>query len=527
MAPNSQLKCSKSLLVDTLNALPDLLTTYNAEKRMEYSNWKKPPPEADLIKLPKNRQLCAVCYLKNAKHCAPCPVEQVFTTGKPKNMEIYEATTRSFRSITYFSIRNKEGDISLVAELIRDITDTRRMERELRLAKEAAEAADKAKSDFLATVSHEIRTPMNGVLGMLDLALVTNLDDEQREYIDAAQNSAESLLTLINDILDFSKIEAGMITLEIQSFCLHKRLQPLVTMFQPRAQEKNIEFNLIIGNDVPEGVMGDSMRLRQILVNLLSNALKFTKNGHVQLEVEVLERVEDVLTLEFKVTDTGIGMKEKDLDKIFDQFVQVDRSIKRRHQGTGLGLAICHKLAQLMGGELTVKSTIGKGSVFTFRTQFSEVSTERKSGDNFEEVAKKTVLSMSQESKTILVVDDHPINTLFAERLLSKAGYIVHSVEDGSQVPEALEKQKYDLILMDIAMPEVDGVEATRLVRASQGLKTDSTVPIIAMTAHAMKGDKERFIAAGMDDYIGKPVNGFNLLRTINKHVFSKTETQS
>ena len=517
----SELERSHALLLDTLNSLPALITTFNRERRMEYSNWKEFPSKAELARLPEERRACAACYLKGTKRCSSCSLDEVFATGETKNMEIYEASTKSFRLITYFPIRTNKGKVELVVELIRDVTDTRRMERELRLAKEAAEAADKAKSDFLASMSHEIRTPMNGVLGMLDLALVTELDDEQKEYLNAAQNSAESLLSLINDILDFTKIEADMISLDYQAIHLRKRLRPLVTMFQPRAQEKDLEFGISIGGNVPAEVMGDPMRLRQIIVNLIGNALKFTKKGSVQLDVQLVERVKDMVTLEFKVTDTGIGIKNEDLDKIFERFVQADRSPAQRRQGTGLGLVISRKLARLMGGDITVKSVPGEGSVFTFQAKFRELPVEDYLPGKPGDVPASAPLPLAKKKKSILVVDDHPVNALFAKRLLSKAGHEVHAVQDGSEVLAAIAEHRYNLILMDIAMSEMDGLEATRLVRESSGLKTDANVPIIAMTAHAMKGDREKFMAAGMDDYIGKPVNSFNLLRIVNRHLFS------
>ncbi len=516
-----ELERSHALLLDTLNSLPALLTTFNREHGMEYSNWKEAPSEAELSRLPQERRICAACYLKGTKRCLSCRVDEVFATGESSSMEVYEATTRSFRLITYFPIRNGKGEVELVAELIRDVTDTRRMERELRLAKEAAETADKAKSDFLASMSHEIRTPMNGVLGMLDLALITELDDEQKEYLNAAQNSAESLLSLINDILDFTKIEAGMISLDYQALHLRKRLRPLVTMFQPRAQEKNLEFGISIGGNVPAEILGDPMRLRQIIVNLVGNALKFTNKGSVQLDVQLVDSVEDIVTLEFKVTDTGIGIKNEDLDKIFERFVQADRSPAQRRQGTGLGLVISRTLARLMGGDITVKSVPGEGSVFTFQAPFRELPAEEHLPCKRGDLPSSNPLPLAQNKKSILVVDDHPINALFAKRLLAKAGHEAHSVQDGSEVLSAINRHRYNLILMDIAMSEMDGLEATRLVRTSSGLKTDANVPIIAMTAHAMKGDREKFIAAGMDDYIGKPVNSLNLLRIVNKHLFS------
>ena len=511
-------------LTDILNSLPELLTAFNQKKVMVFSNWKDAPSPEELARLGQERQICAACYLKNAQACSPCHIEQVFETGLQKSMELYEASTRSFRSISYFPIRDQTGEVTMVAELIRDITENRRLERELRLAKEAAEMADKAKSDFLATMSHEIRTPMNGVLGMLDLALITELDAEQREYVEAAQNSAESLLSLINDILDFSKIEAGIVTLEIQAFLLRKRIAALCTMFGPKAEERGIRFEVDISPDVPDGLMGDPMRLRQVLVNLLSNAFKFTDKGSVRLQIGLKNNASNHLVLEFKVIDTGIGIKKEDQSKIFGRFVQVDSSTRRRHQGTGLGLTICQKLAELMGGDITVQSTPGAGSTFIFHAKFSEVPVYEGEGYKLGDIARAAALqnqATGQPKKKILVVDDHPINALVAEKLLQRAGFEVHCVYDGIDVLPAISEAEYSLILMDIAMPQMDGLEATRLVRESKNLKTKPNVPIITMTAHAMKGDKERFIAAGMDDYIGKPVNGFNLIRLIHKHLRS------
>ena len=526
VSENENLKSSENL-TDILNSLPELLTTFNHSRLMAFSNWKDAPSPEDLAKLGAVRKLCAACYLKGAQACNPCHVEQVFHSGLQKTMELYEASTRSFRAISYFPIRNRGGEITMVAELIRDITQTRRLERELRLAKEAAETADKAKSDFLATMSHEIRTPMNGVLGMLDLAMITELNDEQREYVDAAQNSAESLLSLINDILDFTKIEAGMIGLDIQAFRLRKRIAALCTMFGPKAEEKGIGFEVAIAPNVPDGLMGDPMRLRQVLVNLLGNAFKFTDKGRVRLEIGVQASAAHEFILEFKVIDTGIGIKKEDEHKIFERFVQVDSSTRRRHQGTGLGLSICRKLAELMGGDITVQSRFGEGSIFTFHARFSEVPVEEGEAYKLGDIARQAAMQnqvAGQPKKKILVVDDHPINALVAEKLLQRAGFEVHCVYDGIEVIPALSECEYSLILMDIAMPQMDGLEATRLVRSSHNLKTRPDVPIITMTAHAMKGDRERFIAAGMDDYIGKPVNGFNLIRLINKHLRSYAE---
>ena len=517
-----------SILASVFNSLPEQMSTFSPE-RMLFSNWKNSPPEADLQKLPTERRLCAASYFRTATRCPNCHIEYVFQTGQQKIVEVYEASSRTFRSVCYFPVYSGASAASpkvlMVAELIRDITDSRNMERELRLAKEAAEAANKAKSDFLATMSHEIRTPMNGILGMLDLALITELNDEQRDFIGSAQNSAESLLALINEVLDFTKIEAGMVHLEIQAFKLRKRLEALRDMFKPRAQEKGLGFELSVADNVPDTLFGDPGRLRQILINLLGNAFKFTKEGSVRLAVELAQEDAEAALIDFTVTDTGVGIKKEDLNRIFERFVQVGKQVDPTLKGTGLGLSISQKLAQLMGGDILAVSTTGQGSVFTLRVPLIKAALDEES-EKSSGSTKAILADSARAEKTahatprlILVADDHPVNARLAKELLTRAGFEVQVVVDGLEVLPALAERKYDLILMDIAMPGLNGLEATRLVRAASNLKTPGNVPIIALTAHAMKGDRERFLAAGMDDYVGKPINIFNLLRLIRHYL--------
>ncbi len=502
------------LLEDILSASPDLVTVHNSADQVVFSNWQDEGVYWESFGGMQRGRKCGGCGLRADAACRTCLLEEVFETGVPRVTERYSAEEGAYQAVNVLPVRNPEGEVSMVAEFIRDVTSTRLMERELRVAKEAAEAADKAKSDFLASMSHEIRTPMNGVLGMLDLALDTDLSEEQREYLEAAQNSAESLLSLINDILDFSKIEAGMVELDVQAFRLRKRLSALSTMFVHRAAEKGVEFSIEVEDFVPDSLEGDPMRLRQVLVNLIGNALKFTEKGSIRLIVRsVLAEGEDVV-LEFTVRDTGVGIERKYLESIFDRFVQADASITRRYKGTGLGLAISKRLVDLMEGDMAVESEPGKGSAFRFTARFARGVLEEEASASREPLPK-----LPSGSVRVLLAEDHPINRLFLEKYLRKLGCVVFSVKDGTEVLPALRTGEYDIVLMDIAMPRMDGIEATRQIRAAHDSRVPSSIPVIAMTAHAMAGDREYFLEQGLDDYVGKPVNTDNLRSVLLKYV--------
>ncbi|WP_197171611.1 PAS domain-containing sensor histidine kinase [Novipirellula aureliae] len=435
----------------------------------------------------------------------------------PDGSETWVATSK-------LPLRDEGGKTVGTFGISRDISELKAAAEALERAKQVAEAASRAKSEFVANLSHEIRTPMNAIIGMAELLANSGLDEQRTEQARTILESGECLLRLLNDILDFSRIESGRVELDPVPGDLSNCVQGAIRLMKVQANEKSIKLEARVNLATPDFVVADFVRLRQILVNLIGNAIKFTAQGGVTLSVDHVSRINQMVTLQFAVSDTGIGIPNDKLDVIFEEFEQADKSTTRRFGGTGLGLAITSRLVKLMGGQIKVKSQTGLGSTFSFSLTFP-VADETETSEFGDPNKASSSSQTSSEPLRILLAEDGETNQMVATILLEGLGHQVKIAHNGCEAVQLSDTESFDLILMDLEMPEMDGIQATRQIR-NREYGTNRHMPIIAMTAHAMESDEQRCLEAGMDAYIAKPIRQNNVFVTI-ENLMKKVKSRS
>ena len=503
------------LLVTTLRSMGDGVATTDIHGDVSYLN----PAAAKLIGhslgSALQRPAGEVLRLTDVKDEAVHPVREVITTGRPfQSHDLLLRGTDGKRPVTLNAapILDAKGQLNGVVVVFRDIAEQKR-------AEEAALAASKAKSEFLANMSHELRTPISGIMGMTELLRATDDDPQRIERIQLIRHSARTLLSIVSDVLDLAKVESGKLQLVEAPFSTREVIHNVERTFRLQAENKGLGFGVEIAPEVPVALLGDATRIEQVLRNLVSNAVKFTDHGRVDIRVQSFGATPRGTELSFSVTDTGIGIPAGRRGELFENFTQLDASQSKRYAGTGLGLTICKEMLSLMGGSIDVQSVEGRGSTFSFRLGLKQAPQSMLEAAQNEDSrgVDDAASAASLEPLDILVAEDDATNRMYIEYLLRQIGHRVTVARDGRHAMQTLKKHRFDLILMDVQMPDMGGLELTRTIRASTGELGDPQVPIVALTAYSMKGDRERLLEGGMDGYLAKPLDENEFAREVSR----------
>jgi PAS domain S-box-containing protein len=510
------LRENQKLLNSIMDGIPDPVYIKDLDSHMLFANpaWGKiigKPVEEIIGLLPSE-------YYKNTEVGRMLREHDLRVIESGRN-ELMEETVpadggeRTFlsRKVPY---RSLNGDVIGIIGVSHDITERKQQEEKLKNAQKESESASRAKSEFLANMSHEIRTPLNGVLGMADLLAMTDLSEEQQEYVNALKLSGKNLLSLINDILDLSKIEAGKVTIEYFEFNLNRSINDVVLMQKLSIHQKGLSLDVQLAGNIPHELMGDPLRVKQIIHNLVGNAVKFTSRGGIKISTRIIEREATSVLVQIAVSDSGIGIQPELLEYIFKPFVQGDGSTTRQYGGTGLGLTICRRLAELMGGSISVESTPGVGSCFRVTLPFAVI----RKAKPVQETRPYTKPCWDGPKLRILLVEDDPVNAKLGMSLFKKIGHEIVTVGNGKECLAALEQEQFDLVLMDIQMPVMNGEETVREIRRME-VGTTHHQQVIALTAYALRGEKERFLSEGFDGYVSKPLEIKELISEMKKVV--------